>query len=128
MHLCTFDQHGLTHVALVRGKDLVTLGDKLGLAAHQPMIDLITRWSELQPQVQMLVDAPADASLDEVHLQAPVPRPGKALAIGLNYLDHVQESIVGESRTVPDHQVWFPKLPNAINHAENYFPETELTP
>ena len=115
MHLCTFDHHGATHVALVRGKDLVTLDDKLGLAPHQPMIDLIARWSELRPQVQMLADAPADASLDEVHLQAPVPRPGKALAIGLNYLEHVQERIVGESRTVPEHQIWFPKLANAIH-------------
>ena len=64
MHLCTFDHHGVTHVAFVRGKALVTLDDKLGLAAHQPMVDLITRWSELKPQVQMLADAPADASLD----------------------------------------------------------------
>jgi 2-keto-4-pentenoate hydratase/2-oxohepta-3-ene-1,7-dioic acid hydratase in catechol pathway len=115
MHLCTFDHHGRTHVALVRGKALVTLDDKLHLAAHQPMIDLIARWSELRARVAMLVDAPADASLDEVHLQAPVPRPGKVLAIGLNYLEHVQESIVGEARTVPDHQIWFPKLPNAVN-------------
>lgn len=115
MHLCTFDHQGRQHVALVRGKDLVTLDDKLGLLPHQPMIDLIARWSELKPQVQMLATAPADASLDEVHLQAPVPRPGKALAIGLNYLDHVQERIVGESRAVPEHQVWFPKLPNAIH-------------
>jgi 2-keto-4-pentenoate hydratase/2-oxohepta-3-ene-1,7-dioic acid hydratase in catechol pathway len=27
----------------------------------------------------------------------------------------VQERIVGESRTVPEHQVWFPKLANAIH-------------
>lgn len=30
--------------------------------------------------------------LADVHLQAPVPRPGKIVCIGLNYLDHVQES------------------------------------
>jgi 2-keto-4-pentenoate hydratase/2-oxohepta-3-ene-1,7-dioic acid hydratase in catechol pathway len=62
-----------------------------------------------------LLDAPADVTLDEVHLQAPIPRPGKALAIGLNYLEHVQEAIIGEQRTVPEHQIWFTKLANAIN-------------
>jgi 2-keto-4-pentenoate hydratase/2-oxohepta-3-ene-1,7-dioic acid hydratase in catechol pathway len=30
--------------------------------------------------------------LADVHVQAPVPRPGKIICIGLNYLDHVQES------------------------------------
>lgn len=117
MHLCTFEVDGQAHVGLVRGSDIVDLSRALGdaLSAHQPMIDLIARWAELQPRVAALHDAPADASVDQVHLLAPIPRPGKTLAIGLNYLEHVQEQIIGEVRTVPEHQLWFTKLSNAIN-------------
>jgi 2-keto-4-pentenoate hydratase/2-oxohepta-3-ene-1,7-dioic acid hydratase in catechol pathway len=79
------------------------------------MLDLIARWAELQPAVTALLQAPAHLTLAQAKLHAPVPRPGKTLAIGLNYLDHVQEKIVGESRTVPEHQIWFPKLSTAIS-------------
>lgn len=117
MHLCTFEQDGQARAGLVRGSDLIDLSAALGgaLSAHQPMIDLITRWAELKDRVAALTEAPAHAAVDAVHLLAPVPRPGKALAIGLNYLEHVQENIIGEARTVPAHQVWFPKLPSAVN-------------
>ncbi len=79
------------------------------------MLDLIARWAELRPALTALLQAPSHLSLAQVRLHAPVPRPGKTLAIGLNYLDHVQEKIVGESRTVPEHQIWFPKLSTAIS-------------
>jgi 2-keto-4-pentenoate hydratase/2-oxohepta-3-ene-1,7-dioic acid hydratase in catechol pathway len=117
MHLCTYEFEGLTQVGLVHGSGIVNLSRALGaeLSAHQPMIDLIARWPALKDRVAALAEAPADVSLEQVHLLAPVPRPGKTLAIGLNYLEHVQESIIGEQRTVPEHQVWFTKLANAIN-------------
>lgn len=117
MHLCSYEVDGLVQVGLVHGSGIVNLSRALGdeLSAHQPMIDLITRWAALKDRVAALLDAPADVTVDQVHLLAPVPRPGKTLAIGLNYIEHVNENIIGESRTVPDHQIWFPKLANAIN-------------
>ncbi|MBI5926072.1 MAG: fumarylacetoacetate hydrolase family protein [Aquabacterium sp.] len=117
MHLCSYEVDGQVQVGLVHGSGIVNLSKALAgeLSGHQPMIDLITRWSALKDRVAMLLDAPADVTVDQVHLLAPVPRPGKSLAIGLNYLEHVNENIIGESRTVPDHQIWFPKLANAIN-------------
>ncbi len=122
MHLCTFEHAGRIQVGALRGKDIVTLSGKLTLpngepmSAHQPMIDLITHWPALRAQVAALVTGSApDLLLDDVHLLAPIPRPGKTLAIGLNYLEHVNENIIGESRTVPEHQLWFPKLANAIH-------------
>jgi 2-keto-4-pentenoate hydratase/2-oxohepta-3-ene-1,7-dioic acid hydratase in catechol pathway len=119
MHLCTYELEGegQARVGLVHGSGIVDIDRALGhvLAPHQPMIDLIARWAELGPRVAALQDAPADLTLDQVHLLAPVPRPGKTLAIGLNYLEHVNEAIIGESRQVPDHQIWFTKLGNAIN-------------
>jgi 2-keto-4-pentenoate hydratase/2-oxohepta-3-ene-1,7-dioic acid hydratase in catechol pathway len=134
MHLCTFEHQGQTAVGLVAGHRVLNLSQALSpaLSAHQGMIDLITQWPLLQPRVaawrEALLAAPeGDVSgiegldtrwlhtLEGVHLLAPVPRPGKTLAIGLNYLAHVQENIVGETRTVPEHQLWFPKLANAIH-------------
>jgi 2-keto-4-pentenoate hydratase/2-oxohepta-3-ene-1,7-dioic acid hydratase in catechol pathway len=47
---------------------------------------------------------------DDVHLEAPVPRPGKALAIGLNYRDHAEES----GQTLPTHPVVFSKVSTCI--------------
>lgn len=49
--------------------------------------------------------------IDAVHLHAPVPHPGKVLAIGLNYGDHIEESGMERPRT----QVWFNKQHNCIN-------------
>lgn len=48
---------------------------------------------------------------DSVTLHAPVPNPGKVLAIGLNYGDHIEESGMPK----PEHQVWFNKQHNCIN-------------
>ena len=48
---------------------------------------------------------------DAVTLHAPVPNPGKILAIGLNYRDHVEESGMKE----PAVQMWFNKQHNCIN-------------
>jgi 2-keto-4-pentenoate hydratase/2-oxohepta-3-ene-1,7-dioic acid hydratase in catechol pathway len=49
-------------------------------------------------------------SLDEVQLLAPVHRPPKFLAIGLNYADHVAESATPR----PEHQLWFNKQSTCV--------------
>ena len=50
-------------------------------------------------------------ALAEAELLAPVTNPGKVLAIGLNYADHIEES----GMDAPKHQVWFNKQHNCIN-------------
>ena len=125
MKLVSYLVEGRTEIGVLRGEHIVSLslaqahGTDLPaqpLSVHQPMIDLITHWAVNRPWVEAVVAQRApDWRLDQIKLQAPVPRPGKTLAIGLNYLDHVQEKIIGESRTVPEHQIWFTKLSTAIN-------------
>lgn len=139
MRLCTVSTaSGQPVVGVVIADRIWALPDEVAalLDSRQPMIDLIERWSTLSgplhswasslaitaDQVTGGASAPvaarplgrADRS-DGLRLLAPIPRPGKLLAIGLNYLDHVNERIVGEVRTVPEHQLWFTKLGNAIN-------------
>ena len=75
-------------------------------------IELIQMWSEAKPQLEKIVsDSAPDAALANVRLLAPIARPGKIMAIGLNYADHIKES----GQETPRHQVWFSKATTAIN-------------
>ena len=49
-------------------------------------------------------------SLDEVELQAPVPRPGKVVAIGRNYREHIDE----EGAAPPAAPLVFSKWPSSV--------------
>src|SRR3546814_17943030 len=50
-------------------------------------------------------------ALANVRLHAPIPRPGKIYALGLNYRQHVAEM----GRELPAHQTWFTKPGTAVN-------------
>ena len=52
-------------------------------------------------------------ALEDVRLLAPVPRPGKYLAIGMNYKKHAAEAAKLGVET-PKHQVWFNKQTTCI--------------
>ena len=56
----------------------------------------------------------ADHALSGVKLLAPLKRPGKYLAIGLNYRKHLEEFGGADVKT-PPHQVWFNKQNTCIN-------------
>jgi 2-keto-4-pentenoate hydratase/2-oxohepta-3-ene-1,7-dioic acid hydratase in catechol pathway len=124
MQLCTFKTEfkaeGGAEVGLVLDEWVLPVQRLLPglLRTHSPMLDLITRWDSVKSAVQGLLDhTPLADRLgrEHVHLLAPVPRPGKILGIGLNYLDHINERIIGEVRTPPEHQVWFSKPATAVN-------------
>lgn len=53
--------------------------------------------------------------LGSVEVMAPLPRPRKILAIGLNYAAHVAESVSFISNKRPDIQKWFNKQSTAAN-------------
>jgi 2-keto-4-pentenoate hydratase/2-oxohepta-3-ene-1,7-dioic acid hydratase in catechol pathway len=76
------------------------------------MITLIGYWDTARNDVEAIAASGADAlPLGSVRLLAPVPRPGKIFAIGLNYADHVAES----NATPPTHQIWFTKAGTSVN-------------
>jgi 2-keto-4-pentenoate hydratase/2-oxohepta-3-ene-1,7-dioic acid hydratase in catechol pathway len=50
-------------------------------------------------------------ALADVELHAPIPRPGKVLAIGVNYADHIAEM----GRTKPDYPTVFNKQMTCVN-------------
>lgn len=75
------------------------------------MIDLIRQWPAARAAVEKNLASGVGLPLAQVELLAPVPRPGKVFAIGLNYADHIEES----KMATPEHQVWFTKAVTSIN-------------
>ncbi|WP_068876587.1 MULTISPECIES: fumarylacetoacetate hydrolase family protein [unclassified Phenylobacterium] len=111
MKLATFDAGAAPQLGAVVGDRIVPLNAAApGLPAD--MIGLIAAWPQVAGEVRRIAEAGTDAAaLDGVRLLAPIRRPGKIMAIGLNYADHIAESNLG----TPEHQVWFSKAPTAAN-------------
>ncbi|WP_420467758.1 fumarylacetoacetate hydrolase family protein [Panacagrimonas sp.] len=86
------------------------------IGAHLPdapstMIGLLEALDTWRAQLQALPQIAGWHALSEVRLLAPVPRPGKILALGLNYRDHAAEA----NMALPEVQTWFAKMPTATN-------------
>lgn len=104
MRLVTFATGGQAALGRVEGNEIIPISQQFG-----SMIDLIIRWPEVREALSATTAQPI--ALDNVHLLPPLPRPGKILAIGLNYADHVRET----GAAMPLRQIWFCKQPTAAN-------------
>ena len=111
MKLATFDAGAAPQLGAVIGDRIVPLNAAApGLPVD--MIGLIAAWPQVAGEVRRIAGAGVGAAaLDSIRLLAPIRRPGKIMAIGLNYADHIAESNLG----TPEHQVWFSKAPTAAN-------------
>ncbi|MEN9684067.1 MAG: hypothetical protein RLZZ427_1818 [Pseudomonadota bacterium] len=105
MKLATYHADGQTRTGIVVGDRLIDTG------LDGTMIDLIARWADLRPKLEAKAAAGGGVPLSTVKLCAPVLRPGKIFAIGLNYADHIAESNMG----TPERQVWFTKAQTSVN-------------
>jgi 2-keto-4-pentenoate hydratase/2-oxohepta-3-ene-1,7-dioic acid hydratase in catechol pathway len=110
MKLATFSHSGRARVGLVHDDQV------LDLVAAEP--ELPTTLLELLaggPDALKLVKRAAARTgyrlaLRDVQLLAPIPRPGKVLAIGVNYADHIAEM----GREKPEHPTVFNKQVTCI--------------
>jgi 2-keto-4-pentenoate hydratase/2-oxohepta-3-ene-1,7-dioic acid hydratase in catechol pathway len=105
MKLATFEDATGRHTGVVTG-DTIT---PTGIAGS--MVDLIAQWEQREAEVLRNTRSAQAVPLASVQLLAPVLRPGKVFAIGLNYADHIAES----QMATPEHQVWFTKAVTSIN-------------
>ena len=110
MKLATFEESGSARTGLIVEGGVIDLA-KADPSLPQDMLALIREWPALKTRVRAQANAQPHFTLSQVRLKAPVPHPQKILAIGLNYADHIAESGVPK----PDRQIWFSKLPNAVN-------------
>ncbi len=115
MKLATFrektPENSRFRVGRVDGDHLVDLA-AAAPSLPQNMLSLLEAGdSALQEAARADGSSQARLHLDDVVLGPPVPNPGKILAIGLNYADHVKET----GRDLPKHQIWFNKQRNCVN-------------
>jgi 2-keto-4-pentenoate hydratase/2-oxohepta-3-ene-1,7-dioic acid hydratase in catechol pathway len=112
MKLATFSvNNGADEVGVIEGERVISLS-RAAPMFPATMMGLIARWAELERDARSIVKEQQFAhELRAVHLKAPVPRPGKLMAIGLNYADHVKET----GAETPKEQTWFCKQPTAVN-------------
>jgi len=111
MKLVRYTDKGGPSLGVVKNDGVIELG-KHWPAVRDDMIALIKMWPDIASALPMLVaNSAPDAALTDVRLLAPVDRPGKILAIGLNYADHIRET----GQQTPPHQIWFTKAVTSIN-------------
>ena len=112
MKLVTFttEDNATPGIGIARDDGIVDLRQVDGLPVSMKALlaegdSSITRVRDFAETASEVID-PSLAKLN-----APIPDPGKILAIGLNYGDHIEESGMDK----PKHQLWFNKQHNCIN-------------
>ncbi|KPF80809.1 fumarylacetoacetate hydrolase family protein [Novosphingobium sp. AAP93] len=105
MKLATYTADGTTRTGIVVDDRVIDTG------VEGTMIDLIRQWDEVKDELAAKATAGGGRPLADVTLEAPVQRPGKIFAIGLNYADHIAES----NMQTPERQVWFTKAQTSVN-------------
>ena len=107
MRLLRFEDAGRVRLGVLRGDDIVGL-DGLG-AAYPTVQSIAAGGADALKRVGEAVEGAAAATpLSKARLLAPIERPGKYLAIGMNYWKHVEES-ERLGVPVPTQQLWFNK-------------------
>ncbi|HEY4968407.1 MAG TPA: Rv2993c-like domain-containing protein, partial [Steroidobacteraceae bacterium] len=112
MRLLRYEQMGRIHLGVLKGEHIVPLD---ALQPEFPSIQAIAAGGS-PALVRVASHAETTASsvpLTKVRLLAPIERPGKYLAIGMNYRKHLKEA---ESIGVPapKRQLWFNKQTTCI--------------
>ena len=111
MRLCRFSVDDLPpRPGLVEGDYVLDLSDACA-GVSGALIDPVGVWDQLKVRLAGIRGKAARHLLVEVKLHAPVVRPGKILAIGLNYADHCVES----GLAIPQQQTWFSKASSSVN-------------
>jgi len=91
MKLCTFSHDGATRIGVIAGDGVVDLASA---AADLPdeMVALLEAGPDALARVAEAAESKKTLPLAAVQLEAPIARPPKFLAVGLNYADHVAEA------------------------------------
>ena len=106
---------------LLDGKRVVDIPAALGADdSTNSMLGIIGGGEAMLARLRELERKPgvATAALAEVKLHAPIPRPAKnVFCVGWNYLPHFQEGAakLQDDRKLPDHPVFFTKVPTTVN-------------
>ncbi len=91
MKLVTFSQNGKSRLGAVLGNEVVdTIGQR---KIPQTMLEFLAAGEQHQAAMQKLIESGKNRiPVVNVKFEAPVQRPSKYLAVGLNYADHIEET------------------------------------
>jgi len=110
MKLATFTESGQTRIGVVVGEQVIDLS-KAAPSLPTDMLSFLEAGDAAMKTAAEAQSKGGDAlALNAVTLEAPILNPGKILAIGLNYKDHVEES----GMEMPKFQMWFNKQRNCV--------------
>ena len=111
MKLVTFAHDGSMRAgAIVEGDRVVDL-HAADASIPASLLELLQAGGEVMQRAKDIAqNAVGGIALADVTLQAPIARPGKALAIGLNYRDHAEET----GQEIPKHPIVFAKVTTCI--------------
>lgn len=114
MKLLRYEAGNGVRLGVLRGSDEIVDLAQAGLN-FKSMEDLIAQsYTSLDAISSAVVNAAPAAKLSDVTLLSPLHRPGKFLAIGMNYKKHVEEANRLGIAT-PKNQYWFNKQTSCIN-------------
>jgi 2-keto-4-pentenoate hydratase/2-oxohepta-3-ene-1,7-dioic acid hydratase in catechol pathway len=103
-------------------------GQRCGVVVDDAVVDLVEAGSDYVDIMEIITGGGAaletvaaistrtlpQHSLQDIRLLAPIPKPGKYLAIGMNYRKHADEA-EKLGIAVPEHQVWFNKQTTCVS-------------
>ncbi len=111
MKLATFTHAGSTRIGVVDGDAIVDLSVAAPALPREMCAFLAAGTEALAAARQAVSTSSARVALKEVKLEAPILRPPKILAVGLNYKDHIAET----GNKTPEVPVIFNKQSTAVN-------------
>lgn len=109
MKLATFTHSGTTRIGVVDGDDVVDLS-AASPDLPRDMLAFLEAGAEAMQVASAAISDGKRIPLAAVHLEAPIARPPKFLAVGLNYADHVAES----GLETPEHPMIFNKQSTCV--------------
>ena len=113
MKLVTFSHAGATNIGVVSGDGIIDLS-KVDSSLDIDMLSLLQGGEALMDRArQAAKSGEPHYQLNDVKLEAPVPNPGKILAIGMNYAKHAEEARA-KGVVVPEKQFWFNKQTTCV--------------
>jgi 2-keto-4-pentenoate hydratase/2-oxohepta-3-ene-1,7-dioic acid hydratase in catechol pathway len=116
MRLVSFLDEAGDRLAVEHSPGRIWASRSLGAGLPGSMADLLAggerALAALRSAARSAAAAGRPGDVDRARLTAPVPRPGKIVAVGLNYRDHVAEQ--GGKVKVPERPVLFAKFPTSV--------------
>lgn len=108
MKLCVVDVDGSPRAGVVRAGRVLAVP---GGGGDDPLMALLAEGAGVEEIERRLGAAPTDlGGVDEVRLLAPLRRPSKIIAVGLNYREHSAEF----GQDVPERPILFTKFPSSV--------------